>query len=240
MARVISSTSHFPPALEAAHLDRPGGPEGSAADGTWDETETSAPCLLCSRRTGRQAWPHHLTHGIRIWLCDHHRSDGFLRRRRGKDFVEGLSRIWRSAGMLNTRQRAALRCHLQRIATAEVERNRPGSYSWPRLRAEAERRFAAGEAPNEVIRDLRTRHRTDAAVVPTVRTMRRWFTDGRWLIATSSTRRARATRDIARTRRPYVDPYGPPYPERFTWERHVRDYGIPLRHLGRSRRRTPP
>lgn len=58
----------------------------------------------------------------------------------------------------------------------------PGSYSWPLLRREAERRFATGEAPESVIADLRESYRDGPAMVPSVRTMRRWFTDARWLV----------------------------------------------------------
>jgi hypothetical protein len=50
------------------------------------------------------------------------------------------------------------------------------------LRREAERRFAAGESPRTVIDDLRRTYGQGPAVVPSLRTMRRWFTQARWLI----------------------------------------------------------
>ncbi len=138
-------------------------------------------CAICASTRNGRAVEHHLTHGVSVWLCDTHRDTAFLCRRGGRDLIECLTGLWQSAGCLNGRQRAALAAHVRRVGAGTVRRARPGSYSWPRLRAEAERRFAAGEPPGRVIRDLRIRHEADTATVPSVRTMRRWFTQARWL-----------------------------------------------------------
>jgi hypothetical protein len=138
-------------------------------------------CAICASARNGPAVEHHLTHGVSVWLCKTHRSEAFVCRRGGRDLVECLTGLWQTAGCLNNRQRAALATHLRRVGGAAVGRKRPGSYSWPRLRAEAERRFAAGEPPRRVISKLRVLHAGDTATVPSVRTMRRWFTQARWL-----------------------------------------------------------
>ena len=66
------------------------------------------------------------------------------------------------------------------------------------LRREAERRFAAGEPPAQVISELRQTYRDGPAMVPSLRTMRRWFTQARWL-ATPSGKRRRHSRPPATT-----------------------------------------
>jgi hypothetical protein len=62
-----------------------------------------------------------------------------------------------------------------------MARARPGSYAWPKLRREAEERFARGDGVIATILRLRERHAQDHATVPSIRTMRRWFSQGRWL-----------------------------------------------------------
>jgi hypothetical protein len=73
-----------------------------------------------------------------------------------------------------------LRAHLAALEGPSA-RARPGSYAWPTLRDEAERRFAAGAAAQAVIATLRARHAADTARAPSVRTMRRWCAERRWL-----------------------------------------------------------
>ena len=147
------------------------------------------PCAICGYFGRGDRVLHHLTHGLAVWLCDAHRSDGFLCRRSGREFVERLAAVWVASGVLTVRKREALAAHLRRIEAAGMQRNRPGSYSWPVLRREAERRFAAGEAPAEVISELRLAYREGPAMVPSVRTMRRWFTQARWLASPAHNRR---------------------------------------------------
>jgi hypothetical protein len=118
-----------------------------------------------------------------VWLCISHRSEGYLTRSHGEVFAERLAAAWAACGTLTKRRRDALAAHLHRTRTGPAERDLPGSYSWPALRAEAERRYAAGEPPAEVIAELRANHRDGPAMVPSVRTMRRWFTQARWLAA---------------------------------------------------------
>ncbi len=157
---------------------------GGSGDGT-----SSLPCAICGRAGRGPRAERHLTHGVSIWLCDAHRSDAFMRRRSGKEFVERLAAVWLSSGVLTLRRRQALDSHLRHIQTASADRQQPGSYSWPSLRREAERRFAAGEKPAQVIAELRHSYRDGPAMVPSIRTMRRWFTQARWLVGPSKSRR---------------------------------------------------
>lgn len=124
----------------------------------------------------------HLSYGVSVWLCAAHRSDEFQRRRAGRDFVATLSGAWQASGVLTRRRQRALEIHLARLTAGRQQRpgRRPGSYSWPGLRAEAEARWAAGDSARLVIDELRGRHRRAAALVPSRATMYRWFREARW------------------------------------------------------------
>lgn len=102
-------------------------------------------------------------------------------RRSGHAFADRIAATWDAAGVLTVRRTAALHAHVRSVQQAAVSGDKPGSYSWPQLRREAERRFAAGEPPAQVIIELRENYADGPAMVPSVRTMRRWFTQARWL-----------------------------------------------------------
>lgn len=136
------------------------------------------PCAVC-RGKGRRL--HYMTHGVTVWVCETHGEDAYLRRDDGRTFVSRLARSWAAVGALSTRRVSALQTHVRQTARAGGAASLPGSYGWPELRREAETRFAAGEDPGRVIDELRKRHASGPARVPTVRTMRRWFADARWL-----------------------------------------------------------
>ena len=145
------------------------------------------PCAICAG-TGRQARGLvHLTHGVSVWLCQEHAGDGFLRDDDGTVFAERLAAMWLATGTLTARRAAALRAHIRQIQSAGTARERPGSYSWPALRREAEQRFAAGHDPQRVIQELRDRHTDCPATAPSPRTMRRWYTQARWLLPATPT-----------------------------------------------------
>ena len=140
-----------------------------------------------------------------MWLCAAHSSDAFVRRRGGREFAERLSAVWAASGVSSARRVGALHAHVRRVQNAGTLRSQPGSYSWPRLREEAERRFATGECPKAVITDLRQGNRDGPAVVPSIRTMRRWFSEARWL-ATSKPRPGRPGRRSYRIPSKYLRP----------------------------------
>ncbi len=109
-------------------------------------------CALCAGPGSGNVAEHHLTHGVSVFLCEPHRDAGYQGRRGGRDFVDELTGMWSASGNLTPRHRRALAAHLDRVVRARATvRARPGSYSWPVMRAKAERRFAAGEPPRAVI-----------------------------------------------------------------------------------------
>jgi hypothetical protein len=140
-----------------------------------------AVCAICADRTRGRTQELRLTHGVAVWLCEGHASRAFQTQRSGRDLVLTLQRLWRAHGCLTAARHKALQAHLAACRGA-ASRPRPGSYSWPTLRAEAEHHFAAGTpAPATVIAHLRGRHAGDTARAPSVRTMRRWWAERRWL-----------------------------------------------------------
>lgn len=145
-----------------------------------EDAGTQLPCVICGHRGTRKRRLVHMTHGVAVWLCERHACDGYLDLRGGRRFAERLAQSWSAAGALTKRRVAAIRAHVRERSRTDDGRLRPGSYSWPRLRAEAEWRFAAGEDPRVVIAELRDRHENDSARAPSVRTMRRWYTQARW------------------------------------------------------------
>ena len=139
-----------------------------------------AVCAICVERTRGRTQELIIGYGVSVWLCEGHASRAFQTQRGGRDLVLTLERLWRSHGCLTAARHKALRAHLSACA-GTTARPRPGSYTWPDLRAEAEQRFSAGAAPTACIRHLRTSHAADPARPPSIRTMRRSCAERRWL-----------------------------------------------------------
>ena len=139
-----------------------------------------AVCAICVERTRGRTQEVNLGYGVTVWLCAGHASPRFQAQRGGRDLVLTLQRLWRAHGCLTAARHKALQAHLAALAGPNA-RPRPGSYAWPTLRDEAERHFAAGAAAQSVIAGLRARHAADTARAPSVRTMRRWCAERRWL-----------------------------------------------------------
>ena len=139
------------------------------------------PCAICMGRGHGERAELHLPAGVSVWLCAEHRSAEFQTRRVGRDFTATMLRVWSAAGCMSAARHRALDLHAGRLVSPPPARPRPGSYAWPGLRAEAERRFAAGEPPALVIRQLQEREGRGAARPPSRQTMYRWFREGRWL-----------------------------------------------------------
>ncbi len=135
------------------------------------------PCAICGHSGRGPRAERHMTHGVCVWLCDVHGGAAFTRRRCGEEFAERLAAVWAAAGVSSARRTAALDAHVNGARNAGARRRQPGSYSWPGLRQEAVRRFAAGESPNTVIAELRRDYSGGPSTIPSIRTMRRWFTE---------------------------------------------------------------
>jgi hypothetical protein len=141
------------------------------------------PCAICMGRGEGERGLLTLPGGVTVWLCAAHRSDRFQRKRAGRDFFVSLSCVWQAAGCLTARRRRALEVHRERLmreAKAPARRQRPGSYSWPELRREAEQLWAAGAPLGRVIDRLRGRVARFPARPPSRTTMYRWFGEARW------------------------------------------------------------
>lgn len=138
-------------------------------------------CAICLDRTRGKTQRLELGYGVSVWLCVAHASPEFMSENAGRDFVLTLERLWQACGCLTGPRHRALDAHLKGIRERARVRSAPGSYAWPRLRAEAEAAFLGGERPDAVVARLRTRHREDFASVPTAFTMRRWYRERRWL-----------------------------------------------------------
>ncbi len=153
-----------------------------------------------------------------VWLCATPRSAAFLKGRSGREFAERVAAAWVTAGCLTRHRSRALESHVRSVELALVDRDKPGSYAWPVLRYMAELRFAAGEPPRHVIDELRASYRGGVSMVPSVRTMQRWFTQGRWRVAPSRPRIRLSPPPVGEPRsawQPFVNMvvYGYGYPE---------------------------
>lgn len=140
------------------------------------------PCALCGHHGRGPAHVRFLPHGIHVWLCAVHGSLAFLTRNGGREFARRLQLRWEQSAAFGPRRRLALNAHLDRVRLLGAAADKPGSHSWPRLRRDAERRFAAGDDPATVIHELRVDVAGGSALAPSLRTFRRWFAEGRWLI----------------------------------------------------------
>jgi hypothetical protein len=140
------------------------------------------PCVVCGHGGRGQARVRFLPHGIHVWLCAAHGTVGFMTRDGGREFARRLQVRWQSSEEFGPRRRASLSAHLERVRRLGGALDKPGSHAWPRLRREAERRFAAGDDPATVIRELRLDVSGGPAVAPSLRSFRRWFAQGRWLL----------------------------------------------------------
>lgn len=138
-------------------------------------------CAVCS--APRITTPHLMTHGVVVHLCAVHGDLNYLRRDGGQTFARRLMELWAAHGALTFKRRAALRAHLKRVRNFAAN-DLPGSYAWKAQRAHAEARFAAGTAPESVISEVRDPHRFGGHP-PSIRTVRRWLAEGRWLTVPS-------------------------------------------------------
>jgi hypothetical protein len=116
-----------------------------------------AVCAICVERTRGKTQLVELGYGVSVHLCAQHASREFQTQRSGRDFALTLQRLWHAHGCLTIARSNALRRHLVACSGPEA-RPRPGSYSWPALRAEAETAFAQGRPAGTVIAALRRLH----------------------------------------------------------------------------------
>ena len=141
-------------------------------------------CAICVERTRGATRRVELGYGVVVWLCEGHADDAFMRQRGGRDFVLTLQRLWQAHGCLTLPRSRALDAHLDALRPSRrrpAARARPGSYAWPALRREAEARFAAGSSWAVTTALVRGSCAGGPARPPSVRTLRRWWQERRWL-----------------------------------------------------------
>ncbi len=141
------------------------------------------PCAICMGRGEGERAPLILPGGVAVWLCAAHRSAEFPRSRAGRDFWVTLRYVWQAAGCLTARRERALEVHRERLlraARGPSPRPRPGSYTWPALRRDAEAMWASGAPLASVVRRMRERASRGEARPPSTATLYRWFGEARW------------------------------------------------------------
>jgi hypothetical protein len=136
-------------------------------------------CALCGEGTPGSTACLYLASGLEVWLCAEHRSDAFLRRDGGRAFTHALAQRFLAYDELGAQLVAALEAHEARVQACP-SRPRPGSYTWPDVRAELEQRRAAGEPLPSIEADLRERYAGGLANLPSRRTFARWSAEARW------------------------------------------------------------
>ena len=99
----------------------------------------------------------------------------------GRDFVRTLAGVWQANDCLTAARNRALAAHLERLAQPPPQRPRPGSYSWPELRRNIERRYATGATPAALTATVHTAFADCPARPPSRRTIQRWHAQRRWL-----------------------------------------------------------
>lgn len=149
------------------------------------------PCLICGIRTSGSTRDTYLAHGVSVRLCDEHASPEFARSRSGRDCSLSLHHALSAAGRLTRDHERAIDSYIarhHRPAPPETGRARPGSYAWPEIRQRLEARLAAGTLSIaqmlELVRGwLKVELRRGLVRLPSLRTLRRWRLEQRWLDA---------------------------------------------------------
>jgi hypothetical protein len=137
-------------------------------------------CAICVDRTRGRTRRVTLTNRVSVHLCEPHAGREFQTRRGGRDFVRTLMGVWRANDCLTLARSRALDAHLAN-QRSRPERPRPGSYTWPHLRRDLERRYAAGASPGQLHRAIHARLEPFPARPPSRRTLQRWYAEQRWL-----------------------------------------------------------
>ncbi|MDX6591706.1 MAG: hypothetical protein QOJ13_902 [Gaiellales bacterium] len=135
-------------------------------------------CAICVDRTRGKTQRVTFGYGVEVWMCRQHASTEFLTGRSGRDLVVTLMGIWRANGCLTAARHKALDAHLNALKP-RPQRERPGSYAWPKLRLRAEQLWRAGAGRDHVQHRILTAGFQNANP-PSGRTIRRWHAERRW------------------------------------------------------------
>jgi hypothetical protein len=140
-------------------------------------------CLACfpQNRVGQRV---PLTLGCSLVLCADHRQPAFIASESGRRFLAAISTLYTSLGLSSRRFHTALMAFVDRCANPHrhaAERTRPGSYAWPRRRQAAETVWSRGGSWEQGRRAAMRAPPGEPDRRPSERTVRRWWTDRRWL-----------------------------------------------------------
>lgn len=136
-------------------------------------------CAICMGKFDVK--PMHLSFGVVVHLCGDHSDIDYVRKDGGRVMARRLTEVWTSNGVLTKSRVKTLAAHIRRVRDTMMARELPGSHAWKRERLEAEQRFAAGEPLKSVISAIKDPARWGDHASPSIRTIRRWYADGRWL-----------------------------------------------------------
>jgi len=139
------------------------------------------PCAICAGPGEGGRAELDLGYGVRVWLCEAHRSRTFLTRRSGRDLVVSLMYVWQAAGCMTRQRHLALDRHVAAVRRRAAVRASPGSYAWPELRREVERRAGAGMDAEAICAEVLSLQPGRRVRLPSQRTVERWIAERRWL-----------------------------------------------------------
>ena len=140
-------------------------------------------CVACfPRSSAGQRVP--LPYGVTLTLCREHRDPRFIASQSGRRFLAGVGEVCAGLGITARRYGEALRAFVDQCTNPRpAPRHRPGSYAWPDQRQAAELVWARGgtfEAGLAAALGLPPPPGF-AFRLPSVRTVRRWWQERRWL-----------------------------------------------------------
>ena len=146
-------------------------------------------CAICVDRTRGKTQQVRLGYGVVIHLCADHADPGFMRQRGGRDFVDTLHRLWQAHDCLTKSRSKALTAYMAQVRDhSPPKRRRPGSYTWPIQRRQAEQAFAKGASPRRVHERLAAAVRSTMPInPPSARTIQRWHAQRRWVMHPDAT-----------------------------------------------------
>lgn len=148
-------------------------------------TPRKAPRCICCFPQSRAGQVVPLRYGVQLVLCEQHRDPTWISAASGRFFLASVAETFKSLGLTGQRYVKALRSFVDDALGARHSspRPRPGSYTWPSLRARLEEVWRGGGSYHDGERELvdALRVKGDDWPMPSPHTVRRWWREKRWL-----------------------------------------------------------
>ena len=155
---------------------------------------STGPCAFCATSTRKVVKDIYLGYGVKIRLCPEHSSEAFRMQRSGRDFLCCLSETWKANGCMTARRDKVI-WHVEEQRKQTVKRRAakeddighlPGSYRCPEIRRAVEEAVERGITEirklDELVRTLlKAELRRGRVKPPSLRTLRRWRQQRRWV-----------------------------------------------------------